>query len=93
MLWMFERAAKKNSYLKNRQFCFASSHLQARVAAKQSCDRNIECNCNGQKINYIYNNLLESGFVTIPVDWKYSSAQNYGDNDWTILEIDLNVQI
>ena len=36
MLWMFERAATKNSNVTKRQFCFASSHLQARVATKQS---------------------------------------------------------
>jgi putative transposase len=34
LLWMFERAGKKNSNVKNKQFCFASSHFQARVATK-----------------------------------------------------------
>ena len=42
MLWMFERAATKNSNVTKRQFCFASSHLQARVATKQSSNRNLE---------------------------------------------------
>ncbi|ADY30927.1 hypothetical protein Celly_3110 [Cellulophaga lytica DSM 7489] len=31
---------------------------------------------------------VESGFVTNPVDWKYSSARNY-QNDQTILNIDI----
>ncbi|MCW2120390.1 hypothetical protein M2326_002708 [Flavobacterium sp. 7A] len=31
-----------------------------------------------------------SGFVTDSIDWKYSSAGNYGNNDHTILEIDMN---
>lgn len=43
-----------------------------------------------QKLDYIHNNPVETGFVTDPIDWKYSSARNYGNNDHTILEIDLN---
>ena len=33
---------------------------------------------------------VETGFVTDAVDWKYSSARNYANNDHTVLEIDLN---
>ncbi len=33
---------------------------------------------------------LESVFVTDPIDWKYSSGRNYGNNDHAILEINLN---
>ncbi len=40
-----------------------------------------------QKIAYIHNNPVEAGFVTEPVDWKYSSARNFQE-DRTILEID-----
>jgi len=40
-----------------------------------------------QKIEYIHNNPLESGFVANAVDWKYSSAMNYQDDN-TVLEID-----
>ena len=40
-----------------------------------------------QKIAYIHNNPVEAGFVTDPVDWKYSSARNFQE-DRTILEID-----
>jgi len=29
-------------------------------------------------------------FTTVAIDWKYSSARNYVNNDQTILEIDLN---
>ncbi|MFV8365138.1 hypothetical protein ACNQGE_02040 [Flavobacterium sp. XS1P27] len=43
-----------------------------------------------QKLDYIRYNPVESGFVTDPIDWKYSSTRNYGNNDQTILEIDLN---
>jgi hypothetical protein len=41
MLWMFERAGKKNSNVTNRQFYFVRSHFQARVATKQPSDRNL----------------------------------------------------
>ncbi len=40
-----------------------------------------------QKINYIHNNPVVSGFVVNAIDWKYSSARNYQD-DVTVLEID-----
>lgn len=34
-----------------------------------------------QKINYIHNNPVVSGFVINARDWKYSSARNYaGDS-------------
>ncbi len=32
------------------------------------------------KDSYIHNNPVEQGFVTDPVDWKYSSARNYAGN-------------
>ncbi|WP_271784806.1 REP-associated tyrosine transposase [Aquimarina algiphila] len=40
-----------------------------------------------QKIDYIHNNPVMSGFVVESVDWKYSSARNYQD-DHTVLKID-----
>jgi len=40
-----------------------------------------------QKIDYIHNNPVKAGFVTKPIQWKYSSARNFND-DHTILEID-----
>ncbi|WP_458628634.1 hypothetical protein [Winogradskyella sp. PC D3.3] len=39
------------------------------------------------KINYIHYNLVETGFVTNPIDWKYSSARNLGKTK-QFLEID-----
>ena len=41
-----------------------------------------------QKLDYIHNNPVESGFVTSPIDWKYNSARNYADLPAEI-EIDL----
>lgn len=43
-----------------------------------------------QKLNYIHQNSVEKGFVTDPIDWKYKSARNYGNDDQTVSEIDLN---
>jgi putative transposase len=80
MLWMFERAGKKNSNVKNRQFW-------------QQNNQPIEIwslNVFEQKLNYIHQNPVLSGFVTNPIDYKYSSARNYGSDDQTILEIDRN---
>jgi putative transposase len=80
LLWMFERAGNKNSNVKQRQFWQQNNHP---IEIWSS-------NVFEQKLNYIHQNPVQSGFVTDPVDWKYSSAKNYGDNNHTILEIDLN---
>ncbi|MBT8288772.1 MAG: transposase [Bacteroidia bacterium] len=40
-----------------------------------------------QKLDYIHNNPVKSGFVTDPTHWKYSSARNFQD-DQTVIEID-----
>ena len=77
LLWMMERAGKKNSNVSKRQFW-------------QQHNKPIELWNNKvvkQKIDYIHNNPVEQGFVTDPVDWKYSSARNYGDDD-SVLKID-----
>ena len=80
MLWMFERAGKKNSNVKEKQF-WQQSNQPIEIWSFKVFE---------QKLNYIHNNPVESGFVTDPIDWKYSSARNYGNNNQTILEIDLN---
>jgi len=80
LLWMFEKAGKKNSNVKNRQF-WQQNNKPIELWSLKVFE---------QKLNYIHNNPVLSGFVTNPVDWKYSSARNYGNNDNTILEIDKN---
>lgn len=80
LLWMFERVGKKNSNVKFRQFWQQNSNPIEIWSLKVF----------EQKLDYIHNNPVEAGSVTNPVDWKYSSARNYGNNDLTILEIDLN---
>ncbi len=77
LLWMFERAGKKNATTSKYQFW--QHHNKPIELWSEKVIK--------QKIDYIHNNPLESGFVTNVVDWKYSSARNFqGDN--TILEID-----
>ena len=80
MLWMFDRAGKKNSNVKHRQFWQQNNHPIEIWSLKVF----------EQKLNYIHNNPVETGLVTDSIDYKYSSARNYGNDDQTILEIDLN---
>ncbi|KIQ22511.1 transposase [Flavobacterium sp. MEB061] len=80
MLWMMERAGKKNSNVKNRQFWQQDNHPIEIWSLKVF----------EQKLDYIHQNPVKSGFVTDAVDWKYSSARNYSDNNHTVLQIDLN---
>ena len=80
MLWMMERAGKKNSNVKHRQFGQQDNHPIEIWSLKVF----------EQKLNYIHQNPVESAIVTDPIDWKYSSARNYGNNDQTVLEMDLN---
>ena len=80
MLWMFEKAGKKNSNITHRQF-WQQNNKPIEIWSLKVFE---------QKLDYIHNNPVISGFVTDPIDWKYSSARNYANNDNTILEIDIN---
>tara|TARA_R110002124_G_scaffold53087_1_gene152241 strand:+ start:597 stop:1154 length:558 start_codon:yes stop_codon:yes gene_type:complete len=77
LLWMFKRVGSKNATTSKYQFW-------------QQHNKPIELwstHIIKQKIDYIHNNPVESGFVTNPVDWKYSSARNFQDGS-AVLEID-----
>ncbi|TRX40886.1 REP-associated tyrosine transposase [Flavobacterium restrictum] len=80
MLWMFERAGKKSSNVKEKQF-WQQNNQPIEIWSLKVFE---------QKLNYNHNNPVQAGFVTDPTDWKYSSARNYSNNDHTVLEIDLN---
>lgn len=72
-----ERAGKKNSNIKNRQFW-------------QQHNKPIElwsAEIIQQKIDYIHHNPVEAGFVTEPYYWKYSSAPNFA-GEVGVIEID-----
>lgn len=77
LLWMFEQAGKKKSNVPKRQFW-------------QHHNKPIELwstEVIKQKIDYIHNNPVESGFVTTSTEWKYSSARNFAEDN-TVLKID-----
>ncbi len=77
LLWMFKRAGEKNATTTTYQFWQHHNkpiELWSPAVIKQKTD-------------YIHTNPVVSGFVTNPVDWKYSSARNF-TGDHTILEID-----
>ena len=77
LLWMFEKAGRKNSNVSNRQFWQQHNHPIELWSEKVIL----------QKINYIHNNPILAGFVTDSIEWKYSSARNY-QGDQTVLKID-----
>jgi putative transposase len=67
LLWIMERAGCNNSNVKIRQFW-------------QQHNKPIELWSNEvieQKVNYIHNNPVESGFVNQPQDWRLSSALDF----------------
>jgi hypothetical protein len=67
MLWMMERAGKKNG--NNNDFQFWQQH-----------NHPIELNSNlllQQKLNYVHLNPVEAGFVEHPEAYLYSSARDY----------------
>lgn len=77
LLWMFERAGKKKGNVSTYQFW--QHHNKPIELWSEKVIK--------QKIDYIHNNPVVSGFVSNTVDWKYSSARNYQDDN-TVLEID-----
>ena len=77
LLWMLKRAGKKQGNISKYQFW--QHHNKPIELWSEKVIK--------QKIDYIHNNPVESGFVTNPIDWKYSSARNYQEDN-TVLEID-----
>jgi REP element-mobilizing transposase RayT len=69
ILWMFERAAKKNSNNSKYQFWQQHNHP---LALNNSY-------AFEQKLNYIHENPVQAGFVDNPVNYPYSSAIDYAD--------------
>ncbi len=71
LLWMCERAGKKNSNNNNFQFWQQNNHP---LVIK---DDNMFKQC----LAYIHNNPVTSGFVKNAEDWLYSSAAGYEKNN------------
>ena len=77
LLWMFERAGKKQGNITKYQFW--QHHNKPIELWSEKVIK--------QKIDYIHNNPIQSGFVVNATDWKYSSARNFQDDN-TVLDID-----
>jgi putative transposase len=78
MFQLFKKAGNKNSNVTNYQFW-----QQHNKPIELWSEKVIQ-----QKIDYIHNNPVESGFVTEAIEWKYSSAKNYM-NKQGVIDIDI----
>jgi REP element-mobilizing transposase RayT len=77
MLWMFERAGKKNSNNKKYQFWQQDNH-----PIQLSTDSMAR-----QKLDYLHGNPVEAGIVLSPEEYLYSSAKNYCGLNEYLLEV------
>jgi putative transposase len=67
ILWMMERAGKKNG--KNKDWQFWQQHNKPlEIKSQEMFD---------EKLAYIHQNPVQAGFVTKEEDWKYSSARDF----------------
>jgi putative transposase len=69
MLSMFEKAGEKNS--NNKHYQFWQQHNQPIVLSNTDIFE--------QKLNYLHENPVQSGFVDNEADYPYSSARDYAD--------------
>lgn len=69
MLWLMERAGKKNSNNINFQLWQQHNHPIELVSPEMAW----------QKFNYIHDNPVKAGFVSKTEDYLYSSAGNYNN--------------
>ncbi len=67
MIWMFERAGKKNGNNNDWQF-WQQHNKPVEIKDQEMFDKTLE---------YIHQNPVQAGFVTRPEDWKYSSARDF----------------
>ena len=67
LLWMLERAGKKNG--KNKKYQYWQQHKKPiELYDKKIID---------QKLDYLHNNPVEEGYVIEPYEYKYSRAIDY----------------
>ncbi len=67
MMWMMERAGKKNSNNSDWQF-WQQHNKPTKIKDQEMFDKTLE---------YIHQNPVQAGFVTRPEDWKYSNARDF----------------
>ncbi len=69
LLWMFERAGRRNPYNERYQFWQQDNHpIELRTGSFMA-----------QKLEYIHQNPVVAGFVEEPHHWSLSSARNYAN--------------
>ncbi|MEG9491008.1 transposase [Mannheimia indoligenes] len=67
LLWMFPRAAEKRGNVQKYQF-WQHHNQPIEIYSHKFFD---------EKLKYIHQNPMVSGFMYEPWEWKYSSARNY----------------
>lgn len=67
LLWVFSRAVEKHGNVQKYQF-WQHHNQPIEIYSQKFLD---------EKLNYIHQNPVVSGFVCEPWEWKYSSARNY----------------
>lgn len=67
LIWMFERAGKKNKRNLSFQLWLQQNH-PIELSTNEMMD---------QRLNYIHNNPVEAGFVNDPNAWVWSSCSSY----------------
>ena len=77
---MLKKAGERNSNIKNYQL-WQQNNKPIEIWSLKVFE---------QKLDYVHQNPVVSGFVIEPWGWKYSSARNYCDDFEEILQIDVN---
>ncbi len=67
IIWMMERAGKKNGNNKDWQF-WQQHNKPLEIQGQEMFD---------EKLLYVHQNPIQAGFVTKEEDWKYSSARDF----------------
>ena len=67
IIWMMERAGRKNSNNKDWQF-WQQHNKPLEIKSQEMFD---------EKLAYIHQNPVQAGFVTKEEDWEYSSARDF----------------
>lgn len=70
LIWMFERAGKKNKRNNSFQLWQQNNH-PIELSSNEMMD---------QRLDYIHNNPVEAGFVDDPNSWIWSSCSSYQKN-------------
>ena len=77
LLWLFERAGKKNSHNTHYQFWQQHNH-PIELSTNEMID---------QRVDYIHKNPVEAGIVLAPEHYLYSSAVNYAGLPETLMDV------